>query len=333
MPAMRKVHTAESIIEIAHLRNVLESSGIDCEVRNDSSRQRAGGDPFLEAGRSCGCAARATCCAPRPDRRGAAAPPRRRILQCRPAASASRRSSPMLALRAEPSRPLTTLTIAARYKDRRLRQRRLCVRAGRHDCARGRRVRLLAPPRSTRPLELAATGAGEWLLSSQAGRSLARPGTPRLDVPSRRATAAYGTSQHYRAFASTRFRVLRLWSHRAAATGCASFPACSTAASSRHVAAADALDAATAGSRSSSTGPRSIAPGISRCRAAAGSWCSANCRPMWTAACTSATVHRHRWRLGAEGRKHYAGTALSTRTGAGARARATWIELKRGGND
>ena len=32
---MRKVHTAESMVEIAHLRNVLESAGIRCVVRND----------------------------------------------------------------------------------------------------------------------------------------------------------------------------------------------------------------------------------------------------------------------------------------------------------
>ena len=32
---MRRVHTAESTIEIAHLRNVLESEGIACIVRND----------------------------------------------------------------------------------------------------------------------------------------------------------------------------------------------------------------------------------------------------------------------------------------------------------
>ena len=32
---MRKVHTAESTIEAAHLRNVLEADGIACFVRND----------------------------------------------------------------------------------------------------------------------------------------------------------------------------------------------------------------------------------------------------------------------------------------------------------
>jgi hypothetical protein len=32
---MRKVHTAESLIEIAHRRNLLEAAGIACEVRGD----------------------------------------------------------------------------------------------------------------------------------------------------------------------------------------------------------------------------------------------------------------------------------------------------------
>jgi hypothetical protein len=45
---MRKVHTAESIIEIAHLRNVLESAGIACEVRNDRLGGALGEIPFVE---------------------------------------------------------------------------------------------------------------------------------------------------------------------------------------------------------------------------------------------------------------------------------------------
>ena len=45
---MRKVHTAESIVEIAHLRNVLESEGIACEVRNDRLGSVLGEIPFLE---------------------------------------------------------------------------------------------------------------------------------------------------------------------------------------------------------------------------------------------------------------------------------------------
>lgn len=45
---MRKVHTAESIVEVAHLRNVLESAGIPCEVRNDRLAGVIGEIPFVE---------------------------------------------------------------------------------------------------------------------------------------------------------------------------------------------------------------------------------------------------------------------------------------------
>jgi hypothetical protein len=44
----RRVHTAESVIEIAHLRNVLESAGIACEVRNDRLGGAVGEIPFVE---------------------------------------------------------------------------------------------------------------------------------------------------------------------------------------------------------------------------------------------------------------------------------------------
>lgn len=45
---MRKVHTAESIIEIAHLRNVLEQAGIACYVRNERLGGVVGEIPFVE---------------------------------------------------------------------------------------------------------------------------------------------------------------------------------------------------------------------------------------------------------------------------------------------
>jgi hypothetical protein len=45
---MRKVHTAESMVEIAHLRNVLESAGIRCIVRNDRLAGALGEIPFVE---------------------------------------------------------------------------------------------------------------------------------------------------------------------------------------------------------------------------------------------------------------------------------------------
>jgi hypothetical protein len=45
---MRKVYTAESAVEIAHLRNLLESEGIACVVRNDRLAGVVGEIPFVE---------------------------------------------------------------------------------------------------------------------------------------------------------------------------------------------------------------------------------------------------------------------------------------------
>ena len=45
---LRKVHTAESIIEIAHLRNVLEQAGIACYVKNERLGGAVGEIPFVE---------------------------------------------------------------------------------------------------------------------------------------------------------------------------------------------------------------------------------------------------------------------------------------------
>jgi hypothetical protein len=45
---MRKVHTAESMLEIAHLRNVLETAGIPCIVRNERLAGAMGEIPFVE---------------------------------------------------------------------------------------------------------------------------------------------------------------------------------------------------------------------------------------------------------------------------------------------
>jgi hypothetical protein len=45
---MRKVHTAESMVEIAHLRNLLESAGIACVVRNERLAGALGEIPFVE---------------------------------------------------------------------------------------------------------------------------------------------------------------------------------------------------------------------------------------------------------------------------------------------
>ena len=45
---MRKVHTAESVLEAAHLRNVLEQAGIACFVRNEGLAGAIGELPFVE---------------------------------------------------------------------------------------------------------------------------------------------------------------------------------------------------------------------------------------------------------------------------------------------
>ena len=45
---LRKVHTAESILEVAHLRNVLEAAGIRCFLRNERLAGALGEIPFVE---------------------------------------------------------------------------------------------------------------------------------------------------------------------------------------------------------------------------------------------------------------------------------------------
>jgi hypothetical protein len=45
---LRKVHTADSILEVAHLRNVLEGAGIACFVRNERLGGALGEIPFIE---------------------------------------------------------------------------------------------------------------------------------------------------------------------------------------------------------------------------------------------------------------------------------------------
>lgn len=45
---MRKIHTAESLIEIAHLRNLLEAAGIACQIRNDRLLGALGEIPFVD---------------------------------------------------------------------------------------------------------------------------------------------------------------------------------------------------------------------------------------------------------------------------------------------
>ena len=44
---LRKIHTSPSLVEIAHLRNLLEAQGIGCHVRNDQL-MAVGEIPFVE---------------------------------------------------------------------------------------------------------------------------------------------------------------------------------------------------------------------------------------------------------------------------------------------
>lgn len=44
----RKIHTADSIIPIAHLRNVLLSAGIACQIRNERLSGALGEIPFVD---------------------------------------------------------------------------------------------------------------------------------------------------------------------------------------------------------------------------------------------------------------------------------------------
>jgi hypothetical protein len=45
---MRKVHTGDSVIDVLHLRNLLEQAGIACFVRNERLGGVVGEIPFLE---------------------------------------------------------------------------------------------------------------------------------------------------------------------------------------------------------------------------------------------------------------------------------------------
>jgi hypothetical protein len=45
---VRKLHSAESIIEISHLANLLAAAGIACQIRNDQLVGAVGEIPFVE---------------------------------------------------------------------------------------------------------------------------------------------------------------------------------------------------------------------------------------------------------------------------------------------
>jgi len=45
---VRMIHTSPSLVEIAHLRNLLEAEGIGCQIRNDRLAGVVGEIPFVE---------------------------------------------------------------------------------------------------------------------------------------------------------------------------------------------------------------------------------------------------------------------------------------------
>ena len=45
---MKLIYSAESVVNVAHMRNVLESAGIHCEVRNYHLASGVGELPFVE---------------------------------------------------------------------------------------------------------------------------------------------------------------------------------------------------------------------------------------------------------------------------------------------
>ncbi len=45
---MKLIYSAESVVHVAHMRNVLESAGIRCELRNFHLSSAIGEIPFLE---------------------------------------------------------------------------------------------------------------------------------------------------------------------------------------------------------------------------------------------------------------------------------------------
>jgi hypothetical protein len=230
---------------------------------------------------------------------------------------------------------LTTLTIASRYKGP------PTSGNGGYVCGliavtlqAELKVRLLSPPPLETPLELASQGEGEWVLSSTAGpvaRGVA--GRLELEVPSPpQYVQAVWASQHYPGFREHAFpECFVCGPHRRRGDGLRIFPGMlDTGIVAAPWLPADDLDG----------GDGKVAVEFL--------WAALDCpgyfavsggrRPMMLGemqAHVDRRVHVGEpctvigWRLGAEGRRHYAGTAIFDEDGElCARARATWVELK-----
>lgn len=195
-------------------------------------------------------------------------------------------------------------------------------------------VRLLAPPPLETPLDLAPQGEGEWLLSSADGPvARAVAGRLELEVPSPpRYVQAVWASQHYPGFREHAFpECFVCGPHRRRGDGLRIFPGMlDTGIVAAPWLPADDLDG----------GDGKVAVEFL--------WAALDCpgyfavsggrRPMVLGemqAHVDRRVHVGEpctvigWKLGAERRRHYAGTAIFDEDGElCARARATWVELK-----
>ena len=196
------------------------------------------------------------------------------------------------------------------------------------------RVRLVAPPPLDTPLELEPRGAGEWRLSSAHGPvAHAVAGRLELDVPlAPRYVQAVWASQHYAGFREHAFpECFVCGPHRRRGDGLRIFPGMLD---SGMVAApwlpADDLDAGDGKVGAEFLWAALDCPGY---------FALSGARRLMVLGELQAHVDRRvhlgeactviGWKIGAEGRKHVAGTAIFDEDGElCARARATWVELK-----
>ncbi len=231
---------------------------------------------------------------------------------------------------------MTTLTIASRYKGP------PASGNGGYVCGliavtvqADLRVRLLSPPPLDTPLELEPEGDGAWVLASAAGPvARAVAGRLELDVPGPpQYVQAVWASQHYPGFREHAFpECFVCGPHRRRGDGLRIFPGMlDTGIVAAPWLPADNLDG----------GDGKVAVEFL--------WAALDCpgyfavsggRRVMVLGEMQAHVDRRvhvgepctviGWKIGAEGRKHYAGTAIFDEDGElCARARATWIELER----
>ena len=231
---------------------------------------------------------------------------------------------------------MTTLTIASRYKGP------PASGNGGYVCGliavtvqADLRVRLLSPPPLDTPLELEPEGNDAWVLSSAAGPvARAVAGRLELDVPGPpQYVQAVWASQHYPGFREHAFpECFVCGPHRRRGDGLRIFPGMlDTGIVAAPWLPADNLDG----------GDGKVAVEFL--------WAALDCpgyfavsggRRVMVLGEMQAHVDRRvhvgepctviGWKIGAEGRKHYAGTAIFDEDGElCARARATWIELEK----